>query len=699
MKLKILLIAIIIFTIFGCDNTPKYQPPITKVETVTDTIFGHNISDPYRWLEDDNSEEVKLWTKEQNKFTRDILDAIPFREKLKKQISEIIETEDMSTPIVRGDKLFYNRQISGKDHSVIYMKSKDLDETILFDPNDLSEDGTIAIDWWNVSPTGKYFVYGLSEGGSERSTLYILNTNTKEKLEEIIPQTRACSIAWLLDENSFYYTRYPLKGTMEKADLNYYRHVYLHKIGVNYTNDKEVFGEGRNKEEWPNVKISPSGRYLFVIAEKGWEFCNVFMKDLKTNNDWIELTTNVTGLFEIVPAEKHFYVKTNYDAPKYRIFKVSYKKPSYNNWEEIVPESEFTLNSVNIFNKKMIISTMENAISKLYIYDNNGEFEREIKLPSLGKVGGIHSQIDKNYFYYSFSSFNFPKTIFKYNLDEISNIEIYQTPTKLKYDNIEIKQVWYESKDKTPISMFLVHKKDVKLNGKNPTLIYGYGGFNVNMCPYFSQTLLLWLNNGGVYAYTNLRGGGEYGEKWHKAGMLFNKQNTFDDFIYAAEWLIKNKYTDSQHLAAMGGSNGGLLAGAVLTQRPDLYKAIVVGVPLLDMIRYHKFLIARLWIPEYGSSEDKNQMEYILKYSPYQNVNATKYPAVLLTTATSDSRVAPLHARKMAALLQAKNRADTPILIRIEHKAGHSKGKPKWKIVDGLTDRYSFLMWQTGMKF
>ncbi|MEA3500738.1 MAG: prolyl oligopeptidase family serine peptidase, partial [Candidatus Marinimicrobia bacterium] len=563
----------------------------------------------------------------------------------------------------------------------------------------LSDDGTISIDWWNVSPTGKYFVYGISEGGSERSTLYILNTETKEKLDEEIPQTRACSIAWLPDEKSFYYTRYPLEGTMEKEDLNYYRHVYLHTINADHKNDEEIFGVNRDKEEWPNVTISPNGKYLFVIAEKGWEFCNIFMKNLETNSEWTNLTKDISGLFSVITAEDNFYIKTNYKAPKYRIFKIFYDNPEYKNWSEIIPESDFILKSATIVNNKIILSTMENAYSRLYIYNNNGEMEKEIKLPSFGTAGGISSEIDKKYFYFSFSSFNFPRTIFKYKLEDNSQIEIYKTPTKMKYDDIVVKQIWYKSKDETPISMFLVHKKGIKLNGKNPTLVYGYGGFNVNMNPYFSQTLLLWLNNGGVYAYTNLRGGGEYGEEWHKSGMLMNKQNTFDDFISAGEWLIENNYTNSEYLSAMGGSNGGLLSGAVLTQRPDLYKAVVIGVPLLDMIRYHKFLIARLWIPEYGSSENKKQMEYILKYSPYQNVKETKYPATLITTATSDSRVAPLHARKMAALLQKNNQANTPILVRIEHKAGHSKGKPKWKIVDGLTDRYSFLMWQTGMEY
>ncbi|HJT75658.1 MAG TPA: prolyl oligopeptidase family serine peptidase, partial [Gemmataceae bacterium] len=510
----------------------------------------------------------------------------------------------------------------------------------------------------------------------------------------------ASSLRWLPDASGFYYTRYPAPGSVPKAEENYHRHVFLHRLGDDPAADAHVFGEGRPAEDWPDVALSPDGRWLVVTEEQGWAKSEVFYRDRHdAAGGFRPLVEKVPALFDVVVRNDRFYVHTNDGAPRYRLFRVDPTKPARRDWVEIIPQCDDVLDGVAAVGDTLVAQYMHRAASRLELLDREGKPLREVKLPTLGSVAGLGAEWDGDEVLFGFQSFTVPPSIYRLDLKTRQSELWQQVKADIDFTAYEVEQVRYPSKDGTEITMFLAHKRGLEMTGANPTLLYGYGGFNVSLTPAFSASRFLFLERGGLLAIPNLRGGGEYGEAWHEAGMFERKQNVFDDFLAAAEWLIARKYTDARHLGIQGGSNGGLLVGAALTQRPDLFRVVVCQVPLLDMLRYHKFLIARLWVPEYGSADDPEQFKWLLAYSPYHHVKkGTAYPAVLLTAAESDTRVDALHARKMAARLQAATSSGAPVLLRLETKAGHGAGKPRSKVLDELTDEWGFVFWQLGVR-
>lgn len=682
------------------DDKKPYPP--TRTDKVVEKIQGEEISDPYRWLEDGGSDEVKAWTEKQNAYSRGILDKLPNRDKIHDRLSSLLEIGTLGTPTPAKGAYFFTRREGKQNQALLYVRDGLVGkDRVVVDPNQLSEDGTTALDWWFPSRDGKYVAYGLSRNGNEQSTLYVRDVAAGKNLTDVIDRTRACSVAWLPDSKGFYYTRYPDPKDVKKGEENYHRHVFQHILGEDADKDAKVFGDGRSAEDWPEVRLSPDGRWLVVTERQGWAKVEVFFKDTKDpKSKCIPLVEKVTALYSVVPRNDAFYVLTNEKAPRYRVMKVDPAKPAREDWAEIIPQDEDeVLQEIACIGDRIVTHYSHLAASRLFMFDEKGKRLSEIELPTVGSIAGLGGEWDGTEFLYGFQSFTVPPAVYHYEFATDKNLLWDQVKTDIKLDDYEVEQILYESRDKTKVPMFLAHKKGLKMNGKNPTLLYGYGGFNISMTPLFNSSRFLFLEQGGLLAIANLRGGGELGEEWHQGGMLGKKQNVFDDFIAAGEMLISLKYTDSDHLAIMGGSNGGLLMGAALTQRPDLFRAVVCAVPLLDMLRYHKFLIARLWIPEYGSADDPEQFRWLYKYSPYHHVKeGTKYPAVLLEAAESDSRVDPLHARKMAARLQAATASDQPILLRLETKAGHGAGKPRAKVLEELTDTWSFLFWQLGMK-
>jgi prolyl oligopeptidase len=675
--------------------------PPTKKSDQIDTLHGATIVDPYRWLEDANNPEVKAWVDQQNAYTRAILDKLPGREQIHDRLSTLLEIGTIGTPWPAKGRYFYTKREGTQNQAILYvregLKGR---ERILVDPNTLAKDGTVALDWWFPSRDGRLLAYGLSANGSEESKLFVRDVTSGQDLPDRIDRTRACSVAWLPDSKGFYYTRYPTAGAVPKGEEHYHRHVYFHALGTDPAKDPKVFGTGRPSEDWPDVTLSPDGRWLVVTEHQGWAKSEVFFKDLHTAGAaFVPLVENVKAIFEVIARNDRLYVRTNDQAPRYKLYRVDPLKPERKTWVEVIPQGDDVLEDFAAIGDTLVGLFMHQAASKVRLYDRDGKPKREVSLPTLGTVAGRGGEWDGHELLFGFQSFTVAPSIYHVDL-RTQQTELWeQVKTDLDSAAYEVEQVKYPSKDGTPITMFLAHKKGLSRTGHNPTLLGAYGGFNISITPTFNPSRFLFLERGGTIAIPNLRGGGEYGEEWHQAGMLGKKQNVFDDFLGAAEWLLRERYTDRDHLVIQGGSNGGLLMGAALTQRPDLFRAVVCQVPLLDMVRYHKFLIARLWIPEYGSADDAEQFKWLYAYSPYHHVkDGTPYPAVLLEAAESDSRVDALHARKMAARLQAATSSGQPILLRLETKAGHGAGKPRAKVLEELTDTWSFIFWQLGLK-
>ncbi|MFZ1050751.1 MAG: prolyl oligopeptidase family serine peptidase, partial [Candidatus Sulfotelmatobacter sp.] len=577
-------------------------------------------------------------------------------------------------------------------------------DRVLVDVNQLSADGTIALDWYQPSENGKYLVYGTSPSGSEISTLHIIETKTGNALPDTIDRTRAASIAWTLDNSGFYYTRYPKKGDVPEGQEMYNRHVFYHELGTDPETDPPIFGEGRDPEDWPSVSLDNDGRFLLITVQQGWTKTELFLMDLKKRTPPTRVTTGKNFIYSGSVYNGRLYIVTNEDAPRYRVFVAEAGDYERDNWKEIIPQTDAVFQGAAVWGGKLFTQYEQNASSQLKIFDLDGTKLHDLMLPALGTVFGSDGKWNRDEIFYGFLSFTVPPTVYRYDLKSgTTSLWAKVDAPSIDPAAYEVNQEWFHSKDGTRVPMFIVNKKGLKKDGHNPTLLTAYGGFNVSLTPSFSRTAYLWMEHGGVYAVANLRGGAEFGEDWHRAGMLDKKQNVFDDMIAAAEHLIAEKYTDTDHLAIQGGSNGGLLMGAMITQRPDLFRAVVCQVPLLDMLRYQNFQIAKLWIPEYGSSDNPEQFKWLYAYSPYHHVKpGTGYPAILFMTADTDTRVDPMHAKKMAAEMQAeaKNGASKtrPILLRIESKAGHGAGKPVTKQIEEFTDMYSFLFWQLGVK-
>jgi prolyl oligopeptidase len=563
----------------------------------------------------------------------------------------------------------------------------------------LNEAGTTALDWFFPSKDGRFLAYGLSDNGSEESVLHVLDLDADAQLADRIPRMRAASVAWMPDSHGFYYTRYPAPGEVTPGEEQYHRAIYFHRLGSDPAEDPLIF-KPAEKEHWPGVSVSPDGRWLVVGVARTFDETDLYVQDLPAGSGLVPVARGLPATFEGEIAHGRLFLRTNLDAPTYRLYVVNPEQVQRQAWREIVsPRADAVLEAITIAGERLALSYLERASSRLRLTDLEGLPVQEVSLPTLGSLFGGGAEWNGSELFYGLSSYTLPPTVFRMDLRTGANSVWKRVEADVEPYMYEVRQVSYASRDGTPISMFLVHQTWLKKDGNNPTYLTGYGGFNISMTPSFSRSLLLWLENGGLAAIPNIRGGGEYGETWHQAGILASKQNSFDDFIGAAEWLIQEGYTRPERLAAAGGSNGGLLVGAALTQRPDLFRAVLVQVPLLDMLRYHNFLIARLWIPEYGSADNPEQFRWLRAYSPYHHVKAgVRYPAVLLATAESDTRVDPMHARKMAARLQAATAGDRPILLRLESRAGHGAGKPLSKVLEELTDSWTFVFSELGVE-
>jgi len=713
----------------AASSSAPTAPPKAAIKPMADTFHGTRIVDNYRWLEDGKSPETQKWVEEELAYTRALLDPLPGREAIHQRLTELLSIGVVTPPQIAGRYYFYTKREGMQNQPILYVRQRTDGETlqatslqpdrVLVDANQLAADGTVALDWFQPSDNGRYVAYGTSAGGSEMSTLHIIETKTGTVLPDVIERTRAASIAWLHDNHGFYYTRYPKKGDVFAGQEMYNRHVFYHELGTDPETDDKIFGEGRDLEDWPSVSLSNDGRWLLINVSQGWTKSELFLMDLKRGTPPTRVTTGKNFLYSAEIYNDKLYITTNEDAPRFRLLTAYAGDYDRAHWEELIPQSDAVLKGAAVFGRKVFAQYEQNATSQLKVFDLFGEKVADLPLPALGTVFESSGRWNRDEVFYGFQSFTTPPSIYRVQLNAI-HIEVKPAGpsgevigltslwTKVDAPSIDpaaydVEQEWFASKDGTRVPMFVVHKKGLEKNGHNPTLLTGYGGFNVSLTPAFSRTAYLWMEHGGVYAVANLRGGAEFGEDWHRAGMLDKKQNVFDDMIAAAEHLISEKYTDSTHLAIQGGSNGGLLMGAMITQRPELFRAVVCQVPLLDMLHYQDFQIAKLWIPEYGTAENAEQFKWLYAYSPYHHVKpGVEYPAILFMTADTDTRVDPMHARKMAAEMQAeaKNGASRtrPILLRIESKAGHGAGKPVAKQIEEFTDVYSFLFWQVAVR-
>ncbi len=691
--------------VWAADSTVSSGPPKAKVAPVEDTVQGHKIVDRYRYLENGDDPDTKQYVEQELAYTRSLLDPLPGRDRINARLSQLLTIGTVGAPQIGGKYYFYTRREGNQNQPVLYVREGvSGSDRVLVDVNKMSTDGTVALDWWFPTDDGKYVAYGTSPNGSEESTLRLVESATGKLLPDTIERTRFASVAWKKDNSGFYYTRHPKKGDVPAGEEVYHVKVFYHDLGSDPAKDPLLFGEGRNAQDIPGVSLSEDGRWLLITVFQGWTKSEMYLQDLSSKNPPVEITTGKEFLYSADFLKGKLYITTNEDAPRYRVFVADAANPKRENWKELIQQTDAVLQSTSVTGRKLFAQYEHNASSELTIFDVDGKKLADIPLPTIGTVFATGGKWDSNELFFGFQSYTVPPSIYRYDLGagKTSQWAKVDAPS-IDPSAFEVQQVWYKSKDGTRIPMFVVNKKGIEKNGKNPVLLTGYGGFNVSETPTFSRSMYLWMEHGGIYAVANLRGGAEFGEDWHRAGMLEKKQNVFDDFISAAEYLIAQKYTDKDHLSILGGSNGGLLMGAMITQRPDLFRAVVCAVPLLDMLRYQNFQIAKLWIPEYGSAEDPKQFDWLYAYSPYHHVKAgQEYPAILFMTADTDTRVDPMHAKKMAALMQAeaKNGASKqkPILLRIETKAGHGQGKPVTKQIEENTDMYSFLFWQLGVK-
>jgi prolyl oligopeptidase len=692
-------------------TTAPMVPPKAKVELVEETIHGHKIADPYRWLENTDSPATQEYVREQLAYTRSILDPLPGRNQIHQRLTQLFSIGTMGTPQLGGKYYFYTRR-EGTQNQPVLLVREDIHgpDRALVDANQMSADGTVALDWWFPSDEGKYVAYGTSAGGSEESTTHVIDTASSKLLPDTIEGTRFASVAWRKDSSGFYYSRHPKKGEVPPGEEVYHVKIFYHALGSDAAKDPLIFdplslGEGHKPQDVPQVQLpDDDDRWLLITVFEGWAKSEMYLQDLKAGTPAVEITSGKNFLYSGEVFRGKLYIVTNEDAPRYRVFVVDGANPKRENWQEIIPQSDAVLQNLSIFGGKLFAQYEKNASSQLKLFELEGKPLGDIPLPAIGTIAGSGGRWDRKEAFFSFQSFTVPPSVYQFDPStrQTSLWDKVNAPG-IDPSTYEVHQLWFTSKDGTKVPMFVFHKKGLELNGKNPTLLTGYGGFNISETPSFVPARYIWLEHGGVFAVANLRGGAEFGEDWHRAGMLGKKQNVFDDFISGAEYLISEKYTDKNHLAIEGRSNGGLLVGAALTQRPDLFRAVVCGVPLLDMLRYQNFQIAKLWIPEYGSADDPKQFDWLYAYSPYHHVKpGAEYPAILFMTADNDSRVDPMHAKKMAALMQSEagngQSRERPILLRVETKAGHGAGKPITKQIEEGTDIYSFLFWQLGVR-
>jgi prolyl oligopeptidase len=678
-----------------------HHPPAHQGDTI-ETYHGTAIADPYRWLEDPDSAETQAWVAAQNELTQGFLAELTSRPQIEQRLTSLWDYPKYSTPEERHGRYFYHHN-NGLQNQAVLVQQEALDgqPVVLIDPNQLSDDGTIALTNQSFSDDGTLLAYGLSQSGSDWQHIHIRPTKTGAEYDEVIEWSKFTPIAWLKDNSGFFYARYPAPGEMPDAPPSTHHRLYYHQLGTSQAEDRLIYARPDAPELGFSPQVTDDGRYLLLHVWEGTDRRNRFYyRKLDCDDDFIRLIDSLEAKYNFITNDGPiFYFETDLDAPKGRLIAIDVGNPARENWREIIPEGPDAVAFSTIVNNQFVIATLHDAHHCLTVYDVDGTAVNEIPLPTLGSIAGLTGKRPDTEMFINFQSFLYPPTIFRYDFTT-RQLETFRQPT-INFDpsGYETHLVFATSKDGTQIPIFLTHLKGLKRDRSHPTLLYGYGGFTVNMTPAFSPTRLIWLEMGGIYAQAVLRGGNEYGESWHEAGMLANKQNVFDDFISAAEWLIANGYTCSERLAIQGGSNGGLLVAACLIQRPDLFGAVHCAVPVTDMLRYHKFTAGRYWTGEYGNAEENpDHFRFMLAYSPLHNIQpGTTHPPTLITTADTDDRVVPLHAKKFAAALQTADSGHNPLLLRIETKAGHGLGKPTSKLIEENSDVYAFL-WTILMK-
>lgn len=682
----------------------QIQYPVTEKKTVTDHYFGTKVEDPYRWLEDDNADATKKWVVEQNKVTDAYLSGIPFRDKIEARLEKLWNYPKSGTPFKKGEWYYFYKNSGLQNQSVLY-RTKDLktEPEVFLDPNALSKEGIVALSGLSFSKSGKLLAYSLSKAGSDWTEIFLMDVESKKLLSDKIEWTKFGGAAWK-GEEGFYYSAYDKPDEKSKlSKANEFQKVYYHKIGTAQSEDQLIYEDKEHPKRYFGCGLTEDERFLILSISEGTSGGELWFRNLEdpAQTGFSLLVKGFDTESDVVDNDgDKLLVKTNYQSPNFRVVVVDPKNPARENWKTIIPEQKEVLLGVGTGGGNLFTNYLKDASSRVYQYDYSGKQIREIKLPGIGSAGGFGAEKEDKEFYYSYSSFATPPSIYKYDIAS-GKSELYKT-TEINMSTADIvtEQLFFTSKDGAKVPMFLTYKKGIKKDGNNPVLLYGYGGFNIPMTPGFSVSNAFFVEQGGIYVVVNLRGGNEYGEEWHKAGMLLNKQNVFDDFIGAAEYLIKNKYTNNGKIAVRGGSNGGLLVGAAMTQRPDLFKVAIPQVGVLDMLRYHKFTVGWGWAVEYGNADSAQYFPYLYKYSPYHNLKkGVSYPATIVTTGDHDDRVVPAHSFKYAARLQEYHKGANPVLIRIETNAGHGAGKPTSKIIEEAADIWAFTMYNLGMKY
>lgn len=681
------------------ETTSMKYPETKKVDTV-DTYFGEQVADPYRWLENDTAKETSEWVKAQNDITFGFLEKIPYRETVKKRLEQVYNYERLGAPFKEGEWYYFYKNDGLQNHSVLYRKKGENGTPEVFlDPNTFSKDGTTGLSGVFFTKDGSMAAYLISEGGSDWRKAIVIKTADKSVVEDSLRDLKFTGIAWKGNEG-FYYSSYDKPKGSELSSKTQHHKLYYHKLGTPQQQDALVFGGEKTPRRYIGAGLTEDERFLIVSAATSTTGNELYVQDLKDpKGTLVNLVNNFDNNHNVIDNDgSRLIIQTNLNAPNDRIVEVDFANPTPDHWKDIIPETDNALQGVSTAGKKLFVNYLKDASTLVKQYDYKGKLEREVELPGIGSAGGFGGRITDKEVYYSYTSFTYPTSIFKYDIAS-GKSTLYEKP-KVDFDPeaYETKQVFYTSKDGTKVPMFIVYKKGIELNGKNPTMLYAYGGFSVSLTPGFNTSRIVWLENGGIYAQPNLRGGGEYGEKWHQAGTKLNKQNVFDDFIAAAEYLIKEKYTSSEYLAISGGSNGGLLVGATMTQRPDLAKVALPAVGVMDMLRYHTFTAGAGWAYDYGTADDSKEMfEYLKKYSPVHALKpGTNYPATMVTTADHDDRVVPAHSFKFAATLQQSQAGNMPVLIRIDTKSGHGASNLS-KAIESTADQYVFAWYNMGI--
>lgn len=685
-------------------DSAKLRYPAARRADQVDDYHGTKIADPYRWLEDPDSDETRAWVEAQNKLTFGWLEQIPAREKIKARLTELWNYERFGLPSKRGGRYFYTRNDGLQNQAVLYVAdSLHGEPRLLLDPNKLSSDGTVSLSGTAVSEDGAYLAYGLASAGSDWIEWKVRNIATGEDLEDHLNWVKFSGASWTKDGRGFYYSRYDAPAAGEKyTGANFYQKLFYHRMGEPQEKDTLIY-ERKDQKEWGfGGRVTEDGQYLIIHVWRGSEQKNqIFYQKLgEPGSPVVELITGFDGDYDFLGNEgTAFWFVTDLDAPLKRVIRIDLDRPEREHWQTLIPEGKHVITGADVVGGRFVIEYLQDACSAVSVFETSGKLVRQVSLPGIGTASGFGGRQDDPETFYSFTNYTTPGSIYRYDV-VTGETQLWKEPkVAFDRDQFESKQVFYKSKDGTRVPMIIVHKKGLKLDGSNPTILYAYGGFNVSLTPGFSLSNIVWLEMGGVFAVPNLRGGGEYGRAWHEGGMRHNKQNVFDDYLAAAEYLIAEKYTRPDKLAIRGGSNGGLLVGAAMTQRPELFGAAIPAVGVMDMLRYHKFTIGWAWAPEYGSADEKEMFPTLLAYSPLHNLKpGTKYPATMVTTADHDDRVVPAHSFKFAATLQQAHAGDAPVLIRIETKSGHGAGTPTSKLIEAAADGYAFLVRALGMQ-